>query len=235
MEVIVREGKVALSPRQRKDDLGQLGRMMMRILVQLQEVLQGAITLLHDGGHDRDIRDLGPRKGLIAILTDILLETGGFGSTITGLDLLDLRGAGGRLRVVLLGQALLNLRGLIGHQRGGRRRAVRHAIQLRNVVQLNILAHLQDRALCARMLELRRTRLRPDLQLKGLAQVVSKPWALRELLLVIRNVQDVLFGNAAVHALDLGKVRASGLGQHQAGQGAHIGSRMRTLKLVLNL
>ncbi len=83
MEVIVRKGKIALGPCQRKDHLGHLCCMMAGIGIGLQEVLQCALTLLHHGGHDGDIRDLGPCKGLIAILTGILPKTRGIRTTIT--------------------------------------------------------------------------------------------------------------------------------------------------------
>lgn len=87
------------------------------------------------------------------------------------------------------------------------------AFQLRNILEGHCLTDLQHRALGARMLkQLRGSRFATDLQLEGLAQIVCKPWALAELLLVIRNVNHVLLGNATVHSLDLRKMRASRLG-----------------------
>lgn len=76
MQIVVRERKIALRPCQRKHHLRQLGRMMRRIRIGLQEILQRALTLLHHGGDHRNIGDLGPCKGLVAVFTDILPKTG---------------------------------------------------------------------------------------------------------------------------------------------------------------
>ncbi len=188
---------------------------MTGIGIGLQEVLQRALTFLHHGGHDGDIRDLGPRKGLITILTGILPKTRGIRTTITRLDLLNLRRTRRGLRIVLFGDGFLHLVGLIGDQRGCRGCRVMFTLQLGDILQRNVFTDLQHGTLGARMLkQLRGSRLTADLQLKGLTQVVCKPRALGEFLLVIRNIHHVLLGHTTVHSLDLREMGASRLGKN---------------------
>jgi hypothetical protein len=100
---------------------------------------------------------------------------------------------------------------------------------------LDVLFQLKRRTLTAGVLELRSAGFLPNTQLKGLANVGTKPRTLRKLLLVIGDVDYVLIGNATLHTLNLREMRASRFRQHHAGQSTHLRSRMRTLHLALDL
>ena len=235
MEIIVSEGQRTLGLGQRKDHLGHKGRMMIGIRILRKEILQSSLTLFHDRSNHWNIRNLRPRKGFIARLTHILLKAGRIGPTITRLNLKGLCGACRGIRIILITRLFNDGMDFVHNHRSCGGCTSVNPFQLRNIIQKNVLFQLKNWTLTAGVLKLRSAGFTANPQLKGLANVGREPRTLRQIGLIIRNINHMLIGNSALHTLDLGKMRTPGFGQHHAGQSTHLGSRMRTLHLLLSL
>ena len=196
----------------------------------LYQIIQSAFASLHDRCDNGNIGKGGPRKRLgllvFALVVICTIRTG------TGFDIIDIV----FFRYILLHLRRLRRRDII-RLNGSIFVGITHVIDIHifNFAKVNVLCRLESNPCATCVTKLGIVTCCPKFQFECLADLVSKPTLLRELFIVIRNVNGMRTCNPNIDTIHLRKMLASRLRQGNRCNSSNVSCRMRALHSLLEI
>ena len=204
--------------------------MLLGLGVELDQIVEGSITNLHDRRHHRHVCKCSPCKRLILFFrTFFLVRSIG---ACTGLNVVD---------VIFSRLLLFQLR------RSGRCNIIRLCrsvcVRSTDVICIHVLNSIQCEILCSFnrnagstcVAELCIVPRCAKLEFKRLSNLICKPSLFGKIFVIIRDVNRMRSSESSIHSVHLRKVLTSGFRECDRCHRSNICSRMRALHAILKI